>query len=92
MKTLCLFPLELRRLLHSRLTWLTALLTMLSPLAGLVFYKPASASTMLSIYLANPAIAGGVAAASCSDCSPCLNWIGRIEAGRRYSWMRQSLP
>ncbi len=61
MKTLCLLPLELRRLLHSRLTWLTALLTMLSPLAGLAFYKPASASTMLSMYLANPAIAGGVA-------------------------------
>ena len=61
MKTLRLFPLELRRLLQSRLTWLAALLTVLSPLAGLAFYKPATASTMLSMYLANPAIAGGVA-------------------------------
>ena len=28
---------------------------------GLIFYKPAVASTMLSMYLANPAIAGGIA-------------------------------
>lgn len=61
MKTLRLFPLELRRLLQSRLTWLIIFLTVLSPVAGLVLYKPATASTMLSMYLANPAIAGGVA-------------------------------
>ncbi len=61
MKTIRLFPLELRRLLQSRLTWLIALLAVLSPLAGLTLYKPATAGTMLSNYLANPAIAGGVA-------------------------------
>ena len=61
MKTLRLFPLELRRLLQSRLTWLIIFLTVISPVAGLVLYKPATASTMLSMYLANPAIAGGVA-------------------------------
>ena len=61
MKTLRLFPLELGRLLRSRLTWLAVLLTVLSPAAGLVLYKPATASTMLSMYLANPAIAGGAA-------------------------------
>ena len=60
MKAVWLFPLELRRLLQSRLTWLVVLLAALSPAAGLVLYKPASAGTMLSAYLANPAIAGGV--------------------------------
>ena len=61
MKAIPLFSLELRRLLLSRLTWLIALLTLLSPLAGLTLYKPASAGTMLSMYLANPALAGGAA-------------------------------
>ena len=60
MKTLRLFPLELGRLLRSRLTWLVVLLTVLSPAAGLILYKPAYADTMLSMYLANPALAGGV--------------------------------
>ena len=53
------FPPELRRLLLSRLTWLTMLLTVLSPLAGLAGFGPASAETMQSVYLANPAVAGG---------------------------------
>ena len=60
MKALRLFSLELERLLKSRLTWLVLLLTALSPAAGLVLYRPAAASTMLSAYLANPALAGGV--------------------------------
>ena len=34
MKTLRLFPLELVRLLQSRLTWLIILATVLSPVAG----------------------------------------------------------
>ena len=49
MKTMWLFPLELKRLLQSRLTWLVILLTVLSPLAGLVLYKPTAADTMLSM-------------------------------------------
>ena len=61
MKTIKLFPLELGRLLKSRLTWLVILLTVLAPASGLVLYQRATASTMLSVYLANPAIAGGVA-------------------------------
>ena len=61
MKTLKLFSLELGRLLQSRLTWLIVLLTVLSPAAGLVLYRPATSTTMLSLYLANPAMAGGVA-------------------------------
>ena len=61
MKMLPLLSLELRRLLQSRLTWLLAGLTALSPALGLVLYQPASAETMLSMYLANPAIAGGAA-------------------------------
>lgn len=40
MKALHLFCLELGRLFQSRLTWLVILLTVLSPLAGLVLYKP----------------------------------------------------
>ena len=63
MKTMRLFPLELRRLLQSRLTWLIMALTVLSPVLGLVFYKPATSTTMLSMYLANPAITGGVVGA-----------------------------
>ena len=63
MKTMRLFPLELRRLLQSRLTWLIMALTVLSPVLGLVLYKPATSTTMLSMYLANPAITGGVAGA-----------------------------
>lgn len=60
MKTLRLFPLELGRLLHSRLTWLVMLLTVLGPVVGLYLYQSA-VSTMNSLYLANPAIAGGIA-------------------------------
>ena len=40
MKTMRLFSLELRRLLQSRLTWLVIFLTVLSPVLGLVLYKP----------------------------------------------------
>ena len=60
MKMFRLFPLELGRLLRSRLTWLVMLLTVLGPVAGLHLYQPA-VSTMNSLYLANPAIAGGIA-------------------------------
>ena len=60
MKLLRLFPLELGRLLRSRLTWLVMLLTVLGPVVGLYLYQPA-VSTMNSLYLANPAIAGGIA-------------------------------
>lgn len=60
MKTLRNFSFELGRLLQSRLTWLVLLLTAISPVAGLTLYKSATAETMLSMYLANPAIAGGV--------------------------------
>ena len=60
MKTIRLFSLELGRLLRSRLTWLVILLTAVSPAAGLILYQPAYSDTMLSLYLANPALAGGV--------------------------------
>src|SRR5699024_9526869 len=60
MKAIRLFPLELGRLLRNRLTWLVILLTALSPVAGLLLYQPAYSDTMLSLYLANPALAGGV--------------------------------
>ncbi len=58
MKLWKLYPLELGRLLRSRLTWLVILLTVFSPVVGLLLYKPA-ADTMNSLYLANPALAGG---------------------------------
>ena len=62
MKKLRLFPLELGRLLQSRPTWLVMLLTAVSPAAGLAL-KPADSSTMLTMYLANPALAGGMVGA-----------------------------
>ena len=61
MNVIRLFPQELGRLLRSRLTWLAVLLTALSPALGLVLYKPAVSTTMLSMYLANPTLAGGTA-------------------------------
>ena len=64
MKTIRLFSLELGRLLRSRLTWLVILLTAVSPAAGLILYQPAYSDTMLSLYLANPALAGGVGGGS----------------------------
>lgn len=60
MKTIRLLSLELRRLLQSYFTWIVVGLTVFSPVIGLILYKTATASTMLSTYLANPAIAGGV--------------------------------
>ena len=68
MKALHLFCLELGRLFQSRLTWLVILLTVLSPLAGLVLYKPTAADTMLSMYLADPPWPGAWWGASCSAC------------------------
>lgn len=61
MKNLRLFSLELRRLFQSPLALSIIFLTMVSPLAGLILYKPADADTMLTAYLANPSIAGGAA-------------------------------
>ena len=93
MKAIPLFSLELRRLLLSRLTWLIALLTLLSPLAGLTLYKPASAGTMLSMYLANPALAGGAAGGEFSSaCWRCLSWTGQTDAGWMCWWTRRFLP
>ena len=60
MKTMRRFCLECGRLLRSRETWAVLLLTLASPLAGLWLYAPATGTTMLSVYLANPALAGGV--------------------------------
>ncbi len=87
MKTLRLFPLELGRLLRSRLTWLVMLLTVLGPVVGLYLYQPA-VSTMNSLYLANPAIAGALQAGSCLACLPSLNWTGPAAAGWTFSWTR----
>jgi hypothetical protein len=83
MKTLRLFPLEFGRLLRSRLTWLVMLLTVLGPVAGLYLYQPAE-STMNSLYLANPAIAGALSVESCLVCSPSLNWTGPVAVGRMF--------
>ncbi len=60
MRALDRFRRELGRLLRDRLTGLAVLLTLLSPLAGLTVYRPAAADTMLTRFLANPALAGGV--------------------------------
>ena len=67
MNTLRQFRLELTRLLQNRLTWLAILVTALSPIAGLTVYRPLYSSsdsgyvtTMQGMYLANPALAGGI--------------------------------
>lgn len=60
MKTVKMLFWEVRRMFKEHPAQLIMLLSVLSPLAGLTLYKPASAETMLSMYLANPALAGGV--------------------------------
>ena len=92
MKPPRLFSLELGRLLKSRLTWLVLLLTVLSPAAGLVLYRPAAASTMLSTYLANPALAGGVVGGVLFGLLQCTSWTGRSAAGSACWWTGRSLP
>ena len=65
------FRLELMRLLQSRVTWAVLLLTVLSPLAGLTVYRPIYSTSaeryvtsMQGMYLANPALAGGLLGAA----------------------------
>ena len=59
MTTIKMFSSEVRRLFKEHPAQLILVLSVLSPLAGLTLYKPASAETMLSMYLADPALAGG---------------------------------
>ena len=61
------FWLELGRLLRGRITWAVVLLTAISPAVGLTVYRPiystsagAYTTTMRGMYLANPALAGGL--------------------------------
>ncbi len=61
------FRLELSRLLRSHITWLAVLLTVLAPITGLTVYRPLYShsesgyvTTMQGMYLANPALAGGL--------------------------------
>ena len=61
MKYLRLLPGEFSRLLRGRLTFAAMALTILSPLLGICLYKHVTTETMQSIYIANPAIAGGIA-------------------------------
>ena len=56
-----LFLMEIKRVLSHPLTRIIFLLTVLSPLAGIFLYRPVYGDTMLSMYLANPAISGGAA-------------------------------
>lgn len=64
------FRLELARLLKSRWTWLTIVMTMVSPVVGLTLYRPLFSTssteyitTMTGIHMANPALAGGLVGA-----------------------------
>ncbi len=59
MKAVKYFSYEVKRLMRERPALLVIILSVLSPLAGLTLYRPASAGTMMSVYLANPALAGG---------------------------------
>ena len=61
MRYVRLFPVEFFRLLRGRLSLAAVLLTVISPILGICFYKPVISETMQSIYIANPAITGGIA-------------------------------
>ena len=52
---------EFFRLLRGRLSLAAVLVTVLSPILGICFYKTVISETMQSIYIANPAITGGIA-------------------------------
>ena len=88
MKLLRLFPLELGRLLHSRMTWLIVLLTVISPAVGLVLYKPAIASTMLSNTWPIRPWPEGRRAVFSSACSQYMSWTGPAAAVWRCLPMR----
>lgn len=60
MRSVMIFRAELSRLFREPFALIAMLLSVCSPLLGLTLYRPASAETMLSIYLADPALAGGV--------------------------------
>lgn len=62
MSFLSSFRVELRRILCSRSTWLVILLTVLSPLGGYIYYKPANEIMKNSVYIANPVLAGAIGA------------------------------
>lgn len=71
MSALRRFRLELGRLLWGRPAWTVILLTALSPLAGLTVYRPVYSTSvqqyvtsMQGMYLANPALAGGLIGAA----------------------------
>ena len=81
MKLLRLFPLELGRLLHSRMTWLIVLLTVISPAVGLVLYKPAITWPI------RPWPEGRRAVFS-SACSQYMSWTGPAAAVWRCLPMR----
>lgn len=67
MKTLHFLRVELGRLARRPAMWAVAVLTALSPLAGLTLYRPlysvsldTYATSMAGMYIANPALAGGL--------------------------------
>lgn len=77
MKTMNLYPLELGRLLRSRLTWLVILLTVISPVVGLFLYQPATASTMLTTWASRGIRFWTTLPRGCMEVHPAL-------AGREY--------
>ncbi len=88
MSALRQFRLELSRLLRSRITWLVILLTVFAPIAGLTIYRPLDSvsesgyvTTMQGMFLANPALAGGLLGAVLSALLAIWNQ-DRIRRGR----------
>lgn len=51
---------ELRRMLHQKITWLIIIAAICTPLMGYQVYQPVYTSTRTSNYLANPAFAGAL--------------------------------
>ncbi|MCR5727248.1 MAG: hypothetical protein K6G24_07265 [Lachnospiraceae bacterium] len=61
MRYIRLIPGEFLRLVRSRISVFAIVLTVISPILGICFYKQVLSETMQSIYIANPSIAGGIA-------------------------------
>lgn len=51
---------ELKRIIQSKITWLIIILTICTPIAGYLFYTPATTQTRSSIFIANPVLAASL--------------------------------
>ncbi len=55
-----LLTVEAKRIFLSKVSWVMALVTICTPLAGYLYYTPAAPSTQSAALIANPTLAGGL--------------------------------